>query len=114
TLYLGGGTPSLLNPAEFATVAAHLPSAVWAEATVEAAPGDADADRIRAWATAGIDRVSFGVQSFNPLVASRAGRKHSPEVIEREVAGLRAAGIHRINIDLIAGLAYQTWESWRT
>jgi oxygen-independent coproporphyrinogen III oxidase len=107
TLYLGGGTPSLL------TDVPALPWRDFAEATLEAAPGTVTAERVRTWQAAGINRVSFGVQSFVAKEIARTGRKHTAEVVAEEVALLRAAGITNINIDLIAGLAGQTRESWR-
>ena len=62
---------------------------------------------------AGINRVSLGVQSFVQRELARTGRKHTAEIVEREIAVLRAAGIANINIDLIAGLPGQSRESWR-
>ncbi len=113
TLYLGGGSPSLLEPDEFETLARALPSHAWREATIEVAPGEATPQRIAAWSRAGINRVSFGVQSFVPEVARAAGRKHDGETVRAEVERLDAAGISNISVDLIAGLARQTWASWQ-
>ena len=113
TLYLGGGSPSLLEPDEFETLARALPSHAWREATIEVAPGEATPQRIAAWSRAGINRVSFGVQSFVPEVARAAGRKHDGETVRAEVERLDAAGISDISVDLIAGLARQTWASWQ-
>lgn len=113
TLYLGGGSPSLLEPDEFETLARALPSHAWHEATIEVAPGEATPARIEAWSRAGINRVSFGVQSFVPEVARAAGRKHDGETVRTEVERLDAAGISNVSVDLIAGLARQTWASWQ-
>lgn len=113
TLYLGGGSPSLLEPDEYETLARALPSHAWREATIEVAPGEATPQRIAAWSRAGINRVSFGVQSFVPEVARAAGRKHDGETVRAEVERLDAAGISNISVDLIAGLARQTWASWQ-
>ena len=113
TLYLGGGSPSLLEPDEFETLARALPSHAWREATIEVAPGEATPQRIAAWSRAGINRVSFGVQSFVPEVARAAGRKHDGETVRAEVERLDAAGICNVSVDLIAGLARQTWASWQ-
>ena len=112
TLYLGGGSPSLLEPHEFAVVSASLPGGGWDEATLEIAPGEATAERIRAWAACGIGRASLGVQSFDPAVARAAGRKHDPETVEAEIGRLAAAGIRAISVDLIAGLSRQTPATW--
>jgi oxygen-independent coproporphyrinogen-3 oxidase len=84
----------------------------WHEATIEAAPGTLTASRIDEWLRAGINRVSLGVQSFIREELARTGRKHSAEIVAKDVALLRAQGIHNINIDLIAGLPGQTEFSW--
>jgi oxygen-independent coproporphyrinogen-3 oxidase len=109
TVYLGGGTPSLMDPAAFLS---EIPGKPWREATLEAAPGTITADKAKAWIEAGINRVSLGVQSFANRELARTGRKHDAETVEREIAILRNAGIESINIDLIAGLPGQTRASW--
>ncbi len=112
TLYLGGGSPSMLCAEQFAALAAKLPAREWAEATIEVAPGDADAPRVGAWARAGIDRASLGVQSFVPAVARAAGRRHTPQTVQEDAARLRRHGIANLSVDLIAGLAHQTDRTW--
>jgi oxygen-independent coproporphyrinogen-3 oxidase len=107
TVYLGGGTPSLIDPSFLLDA---LPGKPWAEATIEAAPGTLN---IAPWRTAGLNRVSLGVQSFVTAELRRTGRRHTAETVEREVAMLRAAGFENINIDLIAGLPLQTAASWK-
>jgi oxygen-independent coproporphyrinogen-3 oxidase len=114
TLYIGGGTPSGLDPELLARVLAAVPGAPWPEATIEAAPGTLDAARVTAWRAAGINRVSLGVQSFVKAELARTGRKHDAETVAHDVGLLREAGITNINIDLIAGLPGQTDESWQT
>ncbi len=113
TLYLGGGTPSGMEPPAIDQLAASLPN-TWREATLEAAPGSLTPERVRAWLRLGIDRVSLGVQSFVRAELARTGRKHDAATVERDVALLRAEGIHKINLDLIAGLPGQTAESWQS
>jgi oxygen-independent coproporphyrinogen III oxidase len=113
TLYIGGGTPSSIEPAALRRLLNALPAGPWREATIETAPGTLTADRVDAWLGAGINRVSLGVQSFIKRELARTGRKHDAQVVERDVALLRARGIQNINIDLIAGLPGQTEESWR-
>jgi len=88
------------------------PSDKWREATIEAAPGTITLDRAEAWHRAGINRASLGVQSFVQRELARTGRKHTAGIVESDVRTLRAAGIHSISIDLIAGLPGQTRESW--
>jgi len=112
TLYLGGGTPSAMDPPAIDKLRSVLPR-IWREATLEAAPGSLTPDRIRAWQRAGIDRVSLGVQSFIRGELARTGRKHDAATVEHDVALLRAEGIHNISIDLIAGLPGQTPQSWQ-
>ncbi|MDP8981221.1 MAG: radical SAM family heme chaperone HemW [Acidobacteriota bacterium] len=113
TVYLGGGTPSQLDAHDLERVLATIPGRPWAEATMEAAPGSITGEKARAWREAGINRVSLGVQSFDPKELARTGRKHNAEVVTRDVDVLREAGIENLNLDLIAGLAGQTAESWR-
>jgi oxygen-independent coproporphyrinogen-3 oxidase len=112
TLYLGGGTPSGMEPEAIGQLSAALPRK-WREATLEAAPGSLDAGRVRAWRRLGIDRVSLGVQSFARGELARTGRRHDAATVERDAALLRAEGIANISIDLIAGLPGQTAESWQ-
>jgi len=113
TVYLGGGTPSLIEPGALRELLAAIPGKPWIEATLEAAPGTVTPERIEAWRGSGINRVSLGVQSFVLREIARTGRKHSAEIVEREMAVLRKQGIENINIDLIAGLSGQTPSSWR-
>jgi oxygen-independent coproporphyrinogen-3 oxidase len=113
TVYLGGGTPSAMDAEALASVLALIPGRPWLEATLETAPGTVTPERARVWAGAGIDRVSLGVQSFVQPEIARTGRKHTAQIVSAEIDMLRAAGIAKINIDLIAGLSGQTAESWR-
>jgi oxygen-independent coproporphyrinogen-3 oxidase len=114
TVYLGGGTPSVMEPDALAAVLGLIPGRPWLEVTLETAPGSVTPQKARAWADAGIDRVSLGVQSFVQAEIARTGRKHTAEIVAAELDVLRAAGIHKINIDLIAGLSGQTEASWHT
>ena len=107
TVYLGGGTPSQMNPATLASLLDAIPGRPWLESTIEAAPGSITPEKAAAWRRAGIDRVSLGVQSFIARELARTGRKHTAEVVESDVAVLRNSGIHAIDIDLIAGLPGQ-------
>lgn len=117
TVYLGGGTPSQMAPEALASILAAIPGgpksgATWTEATMEAAPGGINAERIAAWLDAGINRVSLGVQSFVQKELARTGRRHTADIVEQEIALLSAAGIDSISVDLIAGLPGQTAASW--
>lgn len=112
TVYLGGGTPSQMDPVALSELLCLIPGKPWLEATMEAAPGSLTREKISAWMAAGINRVSLGVQSFEPRELARTGRKHDAEMVQRETAMLRAEGLSNFNIDLIAGLPGQTRESW--
>jgi len=116
TIYLGGGTPSLLAPELFtrlfAAIRAEFDLEPDAEITVECAPGQIPDETLGAMAAIGVSRVSMGVQSFIDREAQVSGRLHSRAVVEEDVRRLRAAGIANLNLDLIAGLAGQTPASW--
>ncbi len=113
TVYLGGGTPSMVEVDALGEWLGLIPGRPWSEATIEAAPGTIAPERARAWAALGLNRVSLGVQSFVEAEIRRTGRRHTAATVESEVAVLRAAGITNINIDVIAGLAAQSEASWR-
>ncbi len=116
TVYFGGGTPSLLDPAHLQTVLDTIRDSFrcdLAEVTLEADPETVDAQKASAWARSGINRVSFGVQSFSDAELAASGRMHRRADIYRAVPILREAGILNIGFDLIAGLPMQTPESWR-
>ncbi len=112
TVYFGGGTPSQMDPVSLAWLLCAIPGRPWLEATIETAPGTVTPEKCAAWLEAGINRVSLGVQSFVQRELARTGRKHTAEVVSREVAMLRNAGITNINVDLIAGLPGQNMASW--
>jgi oxygen-independent coproporphyrinogen III oxidase len=113
TVYIGGGTPSLMPGEALGELLDLIPGRPWQEATIEAAPGTVTPDRARLWAAHGIDRVSLGVQSFVDTEIRRTGRKHTAQTVTDEIAILAGAGIRNFNIDLIAGLSGQTEASWR-
>lgn len=113
TVYMGGGSPDRIKPEQLDTLLEAVPGRPWREATIEAAPGEISAERALAWRRAGISRVSLGVQSFVRSEIARTGRRHTAEQVAADVATLRAAGIRSINIDLIAGLPGQSFDSWR-
>jgi putative oxygen-independent coproporphyrinogen III oxidase len=104
SLYLGGGTPSRWAPEEVAAVVAgvrercRLPAG--AEVTIEANPESCDRARLLAWREAGVNRVSIGVQSFDPGVLAQLGRRHDGESAARAIA-TAAAVIPNVSVDLI-------------
>jgi oxygen-independent coproporphyrinogen-3 oxidase len=117
TLYFGGGTPSLLSAHQFRQIFRHLRSefdlATDAEITLECAPGQLSDETLAELLQQGMNRISFGVQSFVDRETAAVGRLHTEQQCEAELARVRAAGVHEINIDLIAGLPHQTAESWQ-
>lgn len=113
TVYVGGGTPSRLDPSGLERILNAIPGEPWQEATLEAAPGNITPEQAAAWARAGVNRVSLGVQSFVQHELARTGRKHTAELVASEIGVLRGAGLGNINVDLIAGLPCQTVTSWR-
>jgi oxygen-independent coproporphyrinogen-3 oxidase len=112
TVYLGGGTPSLMDGADLKAVLAAIPGRPWKEATLEAAPGTITEERASLWAECGVNRVSLGVQSFIAEELRRTGRRHTAAIVREEVERLRRVGIDNFNIDLIAGLPGQTTAGW--
>ena len=116
TVYIGGGTPSLLD----AGLITELLDAVYssyqvaddAEITIEVNPGTVDADKFLRYRAAGINRVSIGIQSFDAGILQFLGRIHSTPDTERCVAEAQMAGFDNINFDLIFGIPGQTLSCW--
>jgi oxygen-independent coproporphyrinogen-3 oxidase len=117
SIYLGGGTPTVLDPVQlqriFDAVRRHFSVRPNAEVTVECAPGTLGPEVLQGLLACGVNRVSLGVQSFVDAEAAAVGRLHKHATVLDDMARLRAAGIAKINVDLIAGLPHQTAESWR-
>ena len=116
TVYFGGGTPSLLAPELFrrlfTTIRREFAVMPTAEITVECAPGQVDPAVLDALVECGVNRISFGVQSFVDREARSTGRLHTRAVALEDVCRVRSAGIDRVSVDLIAGLPGQTLDSW--
>jgi len=116
TVYFGGGTPSLLDPAHLTAILATIRdtfTTAFSEVTLEADPETVGRPKAEAWAAAGINRISFGVQSFSDVELKAAGRMHRRADVYRAVPILRSAGITNVSFDLIAGLPHQTLETWQ-
>jgi oxygen-independent coproporphyrinogen-3 oxidase len=116
SIYLGGGTPSLL-PAEdltklFFNIRQEFKVEPDAEVTVECAPGTLTDQVVETVLSCGVNRVSLGVQSFVDKEAASVARLHTREKTLDDIARLLKAGISNINVDLIAGLPHQTRASW--
>ena len=116
TVYLGGGTPSLLDPVQLARLLAALraerPWAPGAEVTLEANPDDVTPAAAAAWVSAGINRVSLGVQSFDPSVLTWMHRTHAAAQVPGAVRTLRGAGITSLSLDLIYALPEALGRDW--
>jgi oxygen-independent coproporphyrinogen-3 oxidase len=117
SVYFGGGTPSLLSAEQFQQIfqalRGELDVAADAEITLECAPGQLSDETLGQLLREGMNRVSFGVQSFVDKETSAVGRLHTSQQCEEEIRRLRDAGVDDINVDLIAGLPHQTARSWR-
>jgi len=118
TLYLGGGTPSLLPPQQIESVIRcareHFCFAEAVETTIEVNPGTLSPDTVENWLAVGINRVNVGVQSFSDRNLQFLERIHSVRDASRTIEQLRKAGIDNLGIDLIYGLPGQSLENWRS
>jgi len=115
TVYFGGGTPSLLDPAALEQILETLCRAYKmdsVEATLEADPETITPEKASAWLTSGFNRLSLGVQSFSDQELQSTGRMHRRADIFQAVQVARDTGFRNISIDLIAGLPHQTRETW--
>jgi putative oxygen-independent coproporphyrinogen III oxidase len=116
SVYFGGGTPTLLDVAQFerifVTIRQIFDVQPQSEITVECAPGTLSGPALDTLLKYGVNRISLGVQSFIDQEATSVGRQHKHQTVLDDIGRLRSAGITDINADLIAGLPHQTRESW--
>jgi oxygen-independent coproporphyrinogen-3 oxidase len=116
TIYFGGGTPSSLEPQAIGVLLDQIrhdrPVAGDAEITVEANPENVTPEAAASWRAAGVNRVSLGVQSFDPAVLTWMHRTHTVEHVPEAVQLLRRAGIENLSIDLIFGLPAVLGRDW--
>lgn len=116
TVYLGGGTPSILEERQlsrlFEAVTKALPLLPDAEITIEANPGTLTSAKARHLRALGVNRVSLGVQSFSDASLVRLGRLHSSADTRSAIRRLREAGFSNVSIDLIYGIPGQTRKCW--
>ena len=108
SVFVGGGTPSLVPADGLAAVLRAIPLAPGAEVTVECNPDDVTEAMFETYVAAGVNRVSIGVQSMVPHVLAALGRTHDPANVERAVAAARAVGLPTFNLDIIYGAAGET------
>lgn len=117
TLFLGGGTPSMLSPTHleklFAGLRQHLDFSLLEEISMEANPATFDLTKARLFRDLGITRVSLGIQSFSPSVLQTLGREHDPAQAIRSVEILHQAEMPSINIDLMFSIPGQSVEEWQ-
>jgi putative oxygen-independent coproporphyrinogen III oxidase len=113
SVFVGGGTPSLLEPGQLAAVLDALPRRPGAEVTVECNPETVTEEKLAGYAAAGVTRISLGVQSLVPRVLASLGRVHDPGDVSRAVAAVRAVGFASWNLDVIYGAAGETADDWR-
>ena len=113
SVFVGGGTPSMVDPAALCRVLARIPLAPGAEVTVECNPDDVTADLLAAYVAGGVTRVSLGVQSTVPHVLASLGRSHDPASVSRAVSLVRQSGLPTFNLDVIYGAAGESLDDWR-
>ncbi|MEZ5333477.1 MAG: radical SAM family heme chaperone HemW [Thermoanaerobaculia bacterium] len=117
TVFLGGGTPSLLAPTQVARLLGHLsrrfPFTADAEVTLEANPSDLDPERLAGYRAAGVNRLSLGIQSFCDRELSLLGRRHDTARALRVVRQAREAGFDNLSLDLMVAIPGQTRASFR-
>jgi len=118
TVFFGGGTPSLLEPAEIGAVVSALHDVFDvdpdAEVTLETNPETVDRARLDGFRAAGVNRISFGVQSFDDGELKRLGRIHSADRARAAIAAARAAGLDNVSLDLMMWLPGQSVDRWLT
>ena len=113
TVFVGGGTPTMVPPDELMTVLGEIPLEANAEVTVECNPDDITLQMMRTYRDGGVNRISIGVQSTVPHVLASLGRTHNPENVQRSVEAVREAGFTSFNLDIIYGAAGETLDDWR-
>ena len=117
TVFLGGGTPSLYEASEIERVLSACRESFQMKAqevTLEANPGTLTLEKLRGYRQAGVNRLSFGVQTFRPELLASLNRVHTVEEVEEAVEWARQAGFDNLSLDLIYGLPGQSLEDWQS
>lgn len=116
TIYFGGGTPSLLSPAQLEKILAKIHGKFFVESdteiTMEMNPATVTLETLREYKKLGVNRASFGAQTFDDAELKRLGRKHTASDVRDTIELLRAADFTNVSFDLIAGLPRQTLKDW--
>ena len=117
SIYFGGGTPSYIPPGSIDSTMAAVSEAFdvlpTAEISMEANPGDITPERVESWRSAGINRMSIGVQSFDDGLLVSLGRRHSAEEAAEAARVAKSHGFENFSLDLMFGLPNQTLDQWR-
>ena len=117
TIYFGGGTPSLLSAQQFGSIVDALRDrfqvASEVEITMEMNPGTVNPGKLQAFRELGINRASFGAQTFDDAELAKLGRSHTADETRKTFSELRAAGFDNVSFDLIAGLPGQSLAGWQ-
>jgi putative oxygen-independent coproporphyrinogen III oxidase len=112
SVFFGGGTPSMLPAEQLVAIVGSIPVTPRAEVTVECNPDTVTEALLNAYIEAGVNRLSFGVQSMQPHVLAALGRTHNPDNVHRSLAAARRVGFRSFNVDLIYGVAGESLEDW--
>jgi len=113
SVFVGGGTPTMLPADELLSVIAEIPLAPRAEVTVECNPDDITLEMMQQYLRGGVNRVSIGVQSTVAHVLQSLGRTHNPENVQRAVAHVKQAGFSTFNLDIMYGAAGESLADWQ-
>ena len=117
TIFIGGGTPTLLNPADFKRLLDKLQNEFGfkedIEITIEANPDSVNKEKLEKLISIGVNRISFGMQSAVPHVLKVLDRTHDPLNVERSVTAAKSAGFKEISVDLIYGTPGESIEDWK-
>jgi putative oxygen-independent coproporphyrinogen III oxidase len=111
-VFVGGGTPSHVNPRELVHALDAIPRRSDAEFTIECNPDDVTVELLNVYRSIGVNRVSIGMQSASPHVLAALGRTHSPDAVARAVAAVREAGLSTFNLDVIYGGVGESIDDW--
>jgi oxygen-independent coproporphyrinogen-3 oxidase len=114
SVFVGGGTPTLVPPADLASVIGAIPVVAGAEVTVECNPDDVTPELLEHYVAAGVNRVSIGVQSMVGHVLGALGRRHDQRNVREAVRAVRAVGVPTFNLDVIYGAAGERLDDWRS
>ncbi len=117
TVYFGGGTPSLLKPKMIESILHTIQKAYncnWKEVTLESNPDDLSKENLSSWKSMGIDRLSLGIQSFNPEVLKFYNRAHTAEESREAIWKSREMGFEKFSLDLIYGFPHMDHSIWES